>query len=613
MPGYQIAFASDENYVPHMGCAMASILLHAEDGDAFHFFILDDKISLESRKKLESLREIHDFEISFRSLDVPEILESPFRGHVPVGVYSRLSIPTLLPEVDRLIYMDSDMIATTSLRELWETDLEGKAMGVVPDIRDPVSFPFMPSALPKFLGRNDVYFNAGMMLLDLTKIRRNQVFQKAIQWYAEHVAEAPLWDQDSLNVVCRDDIKILPYRWNIQTYGRLEQRISRMRDACEAFYQTQCSLEGIIHYIGPHKPWHYAYFAPAGRFYLETRACTPWQDMEIPIPPLKMRIRLGWRANRLNRGVRILREKLRRFSLRQALRRSPWNARWKAFGKKWKCRILGRPERFPYVPAVEYGLASGGNAPALTVSLTTYPARIPLVIRTLDTLLRQTKKPNRIVLWLAEEQFPDRERELPPELLSRIPLGVSLRWCENLRSYTKLLPSLREYPNDILVTADDDIYYPEMWLEILWESYLRDPESVHCHRARQILWKKNGQPRPYQDWPNLRKGSEASHSLLPLGVGGVLYPPRVLAEEVFRRDLWERWAPHADDLWFWAMETLQGTTVRVASGAIRTLWEQLPNNPDSLFMRNQFQNDVQFENLLRLFPQLTERVRQSRP
>ena len=97
----------------------------------------------------------------------------------------------------------------------------------------------------------------------------------------------------------------------------------------------------------------------------------------------------------------------------------------------------------------------------IIVSLTSYPQRIDIVYKVIDSLLRQSLKPDVVVLWLARDEFPRQEQSLPRELRRYIKFGLTIRWCENLRSYKKLIPSLKAYPSDTIVTADDDILYPE--------------------------------------------------------------------------------------------------------------------------------------------------------
>ena len=130
---------------------------------------------------------------------------------------------------------------------------------------------------------------------------------------------------------------------------------------------------------------------------------------------------------------------------------------------------------FNYKPVENYGLSLSDDInPKLIVSLTSHPPRIRTTVVTLNTLLRQTLKPNKLILWLAESQFPKKEKDLPKDLLELRDLGLEIRWCEDFKSYKKLIPALKEFPNDIIITADDDLYYEEDWLESLYQAYQQD-------------------------------------------------------------------------------------------------------------------------------------------
>lgn len=97
----------------------------------------------------------------------------------------------------------------------------------------------------------------------------------------------------------------------------------------------------------------------------------------------------------------------------------------------------------------------------IIVSLTSFPGRIHLVHKTIQTILLQSVKPDLVELWLAKEQFPNYEKDLPNELTNLIQYGLKICWCSDYRSFKKLVPSLQEHPDAIIVTADDDVYYPQ--------------------------------------------------------------------------------------------------------------------------------------------------------
>ncbi len=139
---------------------------------------------------------------------------------------------------------------------------------------------------------------------------------------------------------------------------------------------------------------------------------------------------------------------------------------------------------------MSYGVNLNKRSPQLIVSLTSHPARINYVSVAINTILRQRLKPDRVILWLAEEEFKNKEADLPDNLLSLKELGLEIKWCENLYSYKKIIPTLRECPNDIIVTADDDLYYAEDWLESLYNAYLKNPENIYVRRAVKVEVRK---------------------------------------------------------------------------------------------------------------------------
>ena len=136
----------------------------------------------------------------------------------------------------------------------------------------------------------------------------------------------------------------------------------------------------------------------------------------------------------------------------------------------------------------------------LIVSLTSYPARMYDIKYTLFSLLNQSLKPDMVILWLGKEQFPNGYNDIAPSILRFQQQGLTIEFCEDIKSYKKLIPSLEKYPDDIIITADDDIYYPDNWLEQLYESYLQAPDLIHCHRAHQVGITDGGKIASYNMW-----------------------------------------------------------------------------------------------------------------
>lgn len=243
------------------------------------------------------------------------------------------------------------------------------------------------------------------------------------------------------------------------------------------------------------------------------------------------------------------------------------------------------------------------------VSLTSYPARIDTVNQTIETLLNQTYKADNVVLWLGIEQFPNRENDLPKHLLCLTDKGLTIKYSNNLKAYTKLIPSLKEFPDDIIVTADDDILYPKNWLEILVKGYLNHPECIICHRATIACSDENGLI-PVLKWP-FAKINTASFNYHFTGVGGVLYPPRIFDNEIFNEKAFLQLSPLNDDLWFWAMAIKNNKKAFVVKNNITNLkYVYGTQGENSLFMQNdlQNQNDIQLKNILNAYPEVKNKI-----
>lgn len=208
--------------------------------------------------------------------------------------------------------------------------------------------------------------------------------------------------------------------------------------------------------------------------------------------------------------------------------------------------------------SVPYGLnREEERKEKVIVSLTSYGRRVEKILPfTIISLLRQTYKPDMVLLWLDDEYWNDGNL---PLMLKRLKnKGLTIRYCKDIKSYTKLIPTLKEYPNDLIVTCDDDMFYRKNMVEQLIKEYMQDPSYIYTHRAHKLLFSSNGQLMLYNDW-DLEVSGLKGHSVFPTGVGGCLYKRSLLYKDICREDLFLKLAPRADDVWFYFMEVMQGT------------------------------------------------------
>jgi len=195
----------------------------------------------------------------------------------------------------------------------------------------------------------------------------------------------------------------------------------------------------------------------------------------------------------------------------------------------------------------------------IIVSLTSFPARIEGVSIVIENMLNQTIKPDQILLYLAEEQFPNKVLPDKLKLLEEENACFNIKYCDDLKPHKKYFYAMQEYPKDIIITVDDDIYYPLDVIEKLLDSYKRYPNAVSCMRGHTIKMYDEETYAPYKKWKEPKRiVGRPSILTLPTGVGGVLYPPGCLATEVFNKDAIKSTCLFADDLWLKWMQLKKG-------------------------------------------------------
>lgn len=250
--------------------------------------------------------------------------------------------------------------------------------------------------------------------------------------------------------------------------------------------------------------------------------------------------------------------------------------------------------------------------PRLIVSMTSYPGRMSIIHEAVYTLMHQTLKPAKIILWLGQEKFPNKEDGLPKKVLNLRDFGLTIRWTHDVRSFTKLLPAMKEFPNDLIITVDDDVYYPPDLMEQLYQSWKDAPDCIHAHRARRITFDEWNQIAPFAEWKWIYARKDPKFGFYLEGTAGVLYPPGVLHHDVFDEEKFLRLSPWADDTWFWGMAVLQGTRIQIVRRPIGDT-EHVPHDwNDSLWAINITENDPQMKRVLDAYPRILERLIQER-
>lgn len=256
-----------------------------------------------------------------------------------------------------------------------------------------------------------------------------------------------------------------------------------------------------------------------------------------------------------------------------------------------------------------YGLDKDSR---IVVSLTTYPARISTVWIAVSSLLQQTMKPYKVILWLAEEQFPD--HEIPYNLERLKKRGLEIRFCEDLKPHKKYFYAMQEYPDYYVVTADDDIFYPENHIEQLWRGHEKYPDAVICHWSHQIESDSQGEFRPYNEWKDASIPSPSYHTLA-VGCNGIFYPPDSLPIETFDKNKIIKYSLYTDDLWLKCMEILNGSKTINCNETPLIYFNILSTRNSGLWKSNTGEarnNDIIWSRLMELYPEVKNRLTEER-
>lgn len=232
----------------------------------------------------------------------------------------------------------------------------------------------------------------------------------------------------------------------------------------------------------------------------------------------------------------------------------------------------------------------------LIISFTSFPARINDVWQVVESLKRQSVLPEKIILWLSRDQFPEK-KGIPEQLWNEVDELFEIRMVEgDIRSHKKFYYVMQEYPDKIFVTCDDDVYYHPDTLKNLVECSKKYPSCIIANTARHISYNNDGNLLPYKQWGSDVK-PYSSTNLMQIGIGGVLYPPQLLHEITLRKDLFLKLTPMADDIWLNCMARLKNTPV--IKSKMNVLQLPIENNSPSLSKSNRYQNrnDIQLEQL----------------
>lgn len=270
MERIHVAYSTDDTYAQFVGVSLCSLFEHKETHTPIDVFILDGGIGDENKSKLNALSEKYGFTLHFIVIDTDFFAWFSIQKHLTQAAYYRLLIADILPGLDKILYLDSDVIIKSDISELYAIDITDYALAAVEQYGQ---HRFKELNMPK----DAKYFNSGVMLINTKRRREAALSQSLISFVQQYPHKLYNQDQDALNAVLQGSWLPLPLKYNYMT---LLPKIYPVN------YHEWDKTISIIHYTRL-KPWNYLCTNPLKKEYFRYLALTPRKHQKFVDKNLK--------------------------------------------------------------------------------------------------------------------------------------------------------------------------------------------------------------------------------------------------------------------------------------------------------------------------------------
>lgn len=276
-----VILCTDNNYVPYVWTTIKSVIDNNHSENKYDFWILHENISAYKQKLLKSLEnplaEIHFFNIG-EYINDNQLFYSC--SYFSKSMYSRFFIPEIMKQYHKAIYLDCDMIVNCDLSELFNIDITNYAAGAVQDMSLYLTNNKRRDKLCNKLNFQnfDSYFNSGMLLLNISELNRTDFLKQCLMQLALNKnLDCP--DQDILNLVLKNKVKILPSTYNHLYHLPWNGLYSYADNIHKEQYLNDHTAPKIIHYTSSQKPWNYPWNEFADEWWKHTKGSPFYEEI----------------------------------------------------------------------------------------------------------------------------------------------------------------------------------------------------------------------------------------------------------------------------------------------------------------------------------------------
>ena len=271
-----IACCSNEKLAPMFGVVVTSVGINVTSDDVM-MYLLHNGLKDSTVKRLKKIADRYNVRLKFLEIDLEILKDCPVdeKNHYGnIMMYARLLLPSILPNLDKVIYLDCDLVVCKDLKSLWETDVNDMAVAMAPDLW------YQDKGTLSRLGINNNYLNSGVIVMNLDYWRKHDVQNRLLSYIIDKGNELIYNDQDALNVILHDERRQLPAKYNVTPHYFLKNPENYPKEMQEE--RQEAIIDPVIfHFLGKIKPWSLGCYLPGKDLFKKYQNASGWRHCTI--------------------------------------------------------------------------------------------------------------------------------------------------------------------------------------------------------------------------------------------------------------------------------------------------------------------------------------------
>ena len=271
-----IACCSNEKLAPMFGVVVTSVGINVTSDDVM-MYLLHNGLKRSTVKRLQKIADRYNVGLKFLEIDLEILKDCPVDDKIHYGnimMYARILLPSMLPNLDKVIYLDCDLVVCKDLQSLWETDVNDVAVAMAPDLL------YQDKETLDRLGINNNYLNSGVIVMNLDYWRKHDVQNRLLSYIIDKGKELIYNDQDALNVILQKERWQLPVKYNVTPYYFNRNLDNYPKEMHEEIREARINPI-IFHFLGNIKPWSLGCYVPGKKLFMKYQKESGWRHFII--------------------------------------------------------------------------------------------------------------------------------------------------------------------------------------------------------------------------------------------------------------------------------------------------------------------------------------------